>query len=84
MYTWEFNTAADELAAILLPVDAQTALSSFMDALVFDPYDYARTADEPAGRQVRFLAFGGGHGSVAVHIYDPDQLVLIVQVQWFG
>lgn len=84
MYTWEFNTAEDELAAMLLPIQAQSALASFMDALVFNPYEFARIPDEPVGRQVRFLAFGDGLGSVAVHIYDPDRLVLIVQVQWFG
>jgi hypothetical protein len=37
VYTWQFNTADDELAAMLLPIEAQSALTSFMDALVFNP-----------------------------------------------
>jgi hypothetical protein len=81
IYRWEFNSSEEEAAALLMPIEGQRALVAFMDALVFDPYDYARTKDEPVGRNMRFLDFGAS-GQVVVLIDERNDLVLIVQVAW--
>jgi hypothetical protein len=33
-----------------------------MDAVVFDPMDYARSPNEPVGKNMRHLALPGGRG----------------------
>jgi hypothetical protein len=55
-----------------------------MDAVVFDPMDYARTPNEPVGKNVRHLALPGGRGQVSILIYEPDLLVLVLRVTWLG
>lgn len=82
MFTWEFNTAELERQALGLPARAQAALREFMDALVFDPHEFQRRPDESPG-PLRMMSFGE-LGLVSVLIYDPDRLVLVVQVQWLG
>jgi hypothetical protein len=60
-------------------------LAGFLDALVIaDPAEYRREPDERPG-QLRNLAFGPhGQGLVTFLVYPPDELVLIVRVQWLG
>jgi hypothetical protein len=84
VHRWEFNNLQVRAAFDEMPATAREALRAFMEALVFDPAEYERALDEPAGRALRTLSFGGGAGIVTVHIYSPDLLVLVVQVQWLG
>lgn len=49
-----------------LPPEAIAALEVLMDAVVFDPMDYARSHTEPAGKNVRHLALPGGRGQVSI------------------
>jgi hypothetical protein len=81
VYRWEFNNPDQETEALLMPVDGQRALVAFMDALVFDPFNYARTKDEPVGRNMRFLDFGAS-GQVVILIDERNDLVLIVDSTW--
>jgi hypothetical protein len=37
-----------------------------MDAVVFDPMDYARSHTEPGGKNVRHPALPGGRGQVSI------------------
>jgi hypothetical protein len=82
VFTWEFNTPELEREALELPAEGQAALRELMDALVFDPHEFQRRPGEPTG-PLRTMSFGD-LGLVSVHIYDPDRLVLIVQIQWLG
>ena len=84
MYRWEFNTPDDEYPALLLPAVAQKSLRDLLNALVFDPHGYQRTKDEPVGKSMRYLHFADGRGMVIVNIMDRDELIVIVQVDWFG
>lgn len=78
VYTWEFNYPEDALPVLQWPEAAQAALVAFMDALVFDPHNYARTPAEPVGRAMRWLDFDQGRGLVTVVMDDRNRLVLIV------
>jgi hypothetical protein len=85
VFTWEFNTPDEELAAMTtLPPAAQRSLITFMDALVFDPHGFQRRPEEIEGKAVRVLPFADGAGQVTVTILDRDRLVVIVQLMWFG
>ena len=60
-----------------------------MDAVVIvDPVEYQRRSDEPADSPyapVRTLHFGQHHeGLVTFLVYPPDELVLVVKIQWLG
>ena len=86
MYRWELDGSADqELAA--LSAATRAALAAFMDAVVIvNPLDYQRR-DEPDDPPVplRTLPFGPHHeGLVTFLVYPPDDLVLVVRVQWLG
>jgi len=56
-----------------------------MDAVVIiDPAEYQRRPGEPAGA-LRTLPFGHhSQGLVTFLIYPPDDLVLVVKIQWIG
>jgi len=56
-----------------------------MDAVVIvDPAEYQRRSGEPV-RALRTLPFGPrSQGLVAFLIYPPDDLVLVVKIQWLG
>lgn len=84
VYAWEFNTPEVGAECEALGGAVVAALEAFMDALVFDPMDYARTPNEPTSRPVRILSFGGGRGIVTVQVYEPDRIVLVLRVQWPG
>jgi hypothetical protein len=54
--------------------------------LCFDPWEYAREPGEVVDRAKnlrRDLPFGDW-GLVSVLIYEPDELVLVVEVNWAG
>ncbi len=56
-----------------------------MDAVVLvDPAEYQRRPDEPS-RSLRILPFGpNSQGLATFLLYPPDDLVLVVKVQWLG
>ena len=84
MFRWEYNDPQIQAAAESLPAAALVALTAFMEAVVFDPNEYGRTPGEPVGRALRYPSFGGGRGVVTIQIYEPELLVLVLAVQWFG
>jgi hypothetical protein len=87
MYHWDFDEVARLEFATLSPV-GQTELATFMKAAVMvDPIEYQRHPGEPADPPalLRTLHFGQHHeGLVTFLIYPPDDLVLVVQLQWLG
>lgn len=62
--------------------------ASFMDAVVIvGPIEYQRHPGEPAepAKLLRTLHFGRHHeGLVTFLVYPPDDLVLVVRIQWLG
>jgi len=53
-------------------------------AVIVDPEGYQRQPCEP-GRTLRTLPFGPhSQGLVTFLIYPPDDLVLVVKIQWIG
>lgn len=87
MYQWELDGPAAQQLADLSPA-ARAALAAFMDAVVIvDPLNYQRRADEPDNppAPLRTLHFGPHHeGLVTFLVYPPDDLVLVVRIQWLG
>ena len=83
LYRWEHEDPQHP-ATEGLPTASMAALDALMDAVVFDPMDYARTSTEPVGKNVRHLALPGGRGQVSILIYEPDLLVLVLRVTWLG
>jgi hypothetical protein len=87
VYRWELDDSAqpafDELGTA-----AQALLTSFMDAVVIvDPIDYQRHPGERSNppAPLRTLHFGQHHeGLVTFLVYPPDELVLVVRIQWLG
>jgi hypothetical protein len=62
--------------------------TNFLDAVVLvDPLEYQRHPGEPAdaNKLLRTLHFGLRHeGLITFLIYPPDDLVLVVRIQWLG
>ena len=87
MYRWELDGPAQQEFAGL-PSAARAFLAAFMDAVVIvDPVQYQRRPDErdEASMPLRSLHFGpDGSGLVTFLVYPPDDLVLVVKVQWLG
>lgn len=87
MYRWELDDAAQPVFDGLRP-EIRATLTAFMDAVVIvDPIEYQRECDEPTDhpKLLRTLHFGLHHeGLVAFLIYPPDELVLVVRIQWLG
>jgi hypothetical protein len=87
VYRWELDGPADQEFAALDPA-VQAALTAFMDAVVIgDPLQYQRRRDEPEERPMplRTLHFGQHQqGLVTFLVYPPDDLVLVVKIQWLG
>lgn len=86
MYQWELDGPADREFADLSQL-ARKALAEFMDAVVLvDPAEYQRHPNEPTSPSVlRTLSFGPhSEGLVTFLIYPPDDLVLVVRIQWLG
>lgn len=87
MYRWELDDPAEpEFGA--LGHEVQAMLTAFMDAAVLvDPIEYQRHAGELAhpSKLVRTLHFGPHYeGLVTFLVYPPDDLVLVVRIQWLG
>ena len=87
MYRWELDGRAQQEFADLPPA-ARASLAAFMDAVVIvDPVQYQRRRDEreDVSMPLRSLHFGpDGAGLVTFLVYPPDDLVLVVKIQWLG
>ena len=87
MYRWELDGPADQEFADLNPA-VQAVLAAFLDAVVIvDPVQYQRRRDErdDVSMPLRTLHFGPhDEGLVTFLVYPPDDLVLVVQIQWLG
>jgi hypothetical protein len=87
VYRWDFDGLARQEFAALSQV-GQAALAVFMNAAVMvDPIEYQRHPGEPADPPalLRTLHFGQHHeGLVTFLVYPPDDLVLVVKIQWLG
>ncbi len=87
MYRWELDGPADQEFADLNPA-VQALLAAFLDAVVIvDPVQYQRRRDErdDVSMPLRTLHFGPhDEGLVTFLVYPPDDLVLVVKIQWLG
>ena len=87
MYRWDFDGLAREQFGSLSP-GGQTELTTFMNAAsLVDPMQYQRHPGESSGpaAPLRTLHFGQHHeGLVTFLVYPPDDLVLVVRLQWLG
>lgn len=87
MYRWELDGPAQQEFAALSPA-VRAELAGFMDAVVIvDPIQYQRQRDEPVDpvAALRTLHFGQhDDGLVTFLVYPPDELVLVVRIQWLG
>lgn len=87
MYRWELDDPAQPVFAALR-AEVRATLAEFMDAVVIvDPIQYQRPGEESADQSglLRTLPFGQHHeGLVTFLIYPPDDLVLVVRIQWLG
>jgi hypothetical protein len=87
VYRWELDGPAQQEFADLPPA-ARASLAAFTDAVVIvDSVRYQRRRDERDDVSVplRSLHFGpGGGGPGHVPGVPPDDLVLVVKIQWLG
>ena len=87
MYRWELDDSVQPDFDSLGPPVRMT-VTNFMDAVVLvDPLEYQRHPGEPAdaNKLLRTLHFGLRHeGLITFLIYPPDDLVLVVRIQWLG
>jgi hypothetical protein len=87
VYRWDFDGLARQEFATLSQA-GQTGLAAFMNAAVIvDPIEYQRHPREPSDphRLLRTLHFGPHYeGLVTFLVYAPDDLVLVVKIQWLG
>jgi hypothetical protein len=87
VFRWELDAPAQQEFTSLSPV-AQASLGTFMDAVVIvDPVQYQRRRDErdDVSMPLRTLPFGPhDEGLVTFLVYPPDDLVLVVRIQWLG
>ena len=87
MYRWELD-GPDQQEFADLPLAARASLAVFMDGVVIvDPVQYQRRRDErdDVAMPLRSLHFGlDGGGLVTFLVYPPDDLVLVVKIQWLG
>ncbi len=87
MYRWELDGPADQEFADLNPA-VQAVLAAFLDAVVIvDPVQYQRRRDErdDVSMPLRTLHFSPhDDGLVTFLVYPPDDLVLVVKIQWLG
>lgn len=87
MYRWDFDgLARQEFDA--LSKSGKAAVTTFMEAAILvDPIQYQRHPGEPADPPalLRTLHFGQYHeGLVTFLVHPPDDLVLVVRIQWLG
>lgn len=82
MYRWVFDPPGYRSVLDDLGADARDALLAVLDALMFDPVDYARIPTEPVGKALRTISFGNGRGVLTFVVNEDERLVLVVQVIW--
>jgi hypothetical protein len=87
MYRWELDDAAQPVFDTLTP-EIRATLTAFMDAVVIvDPVEYQRESADTANQSklLRTLHFGQhSEGLVTFLVYPPDNLALVVRIQWSG
>jgi hypothetical protein len=87
VYRWELDGPAQQELADL-PAAARASLTAFMDAVVIvDPVQHQRRSDEreDVSMPLRLLHFRPGRrGLLTFLVYPPDDLVLVVKIQWLG
>jgi hypothetical protein len=87
VYRWELDGPAQQEFADL-PPGARASLAAFMDAVVIvDPVQYQRRRDEhdDISMPLRSLHFGPAAGGLVTFlVYPPDDLVLVVKIQWLS
>ena len=87
MCRWDLDGPADQEFADLNPA-VQALLAALMDAVVIvDPVQYQHRRDErdDVSMPLRTLHFGPhDEGLVTFLVYPPDDLVLVVKIQWLG
>jgi hypothetical protein len=87
VYRWDFDDPARQHFATL-SLAGQAELAAFMNAAaLIDPIEYQRHPGEPADPPalLRTPHFGQHHeGLVTFLVYPPDDLVLVVRLQWLG
>jgi hypothetical protein len=87
VYRWELDGPADQEFADLNPA-VQALLAAFLDAVVIvDPVQYQRRRDERDDVSMPLLTLHFGphdEGLVTFLVYPPDDLVLVVKIQWLG
>jgi len=87
VYRWELDGPAQREFADLDPA-VRAMLAAFMDAVVIvDPVQYQRRHGErdDMSMPLRTLHFGPhDEGLVTFLVYPPDDLVLVVKIQWLG
>jgi len=87
VYRWELDGLAQQQFADLTPA-VRASLAAFMDAVVIvDPVQYQRRRDErdDVSMPLRTLPFGPhDQGLITFLVYPPDDLVLVVRIQWLG
>jgi len=85
VFRWELDDLAQHQLDSL-PPQVRLMLAAFMDAVaVVDPLEYQRSPGEPSDppRPLRTLHFGPhDEGLVTFLVYAPDDLVLVVRIQW--
>jgi len=87
VYRWELDGLAQQQFADLTPA-VRASLAAFMDAVVIvEPVQYQRRRDErdDVSMPLRTLPFGPhDQGLITFLVYPPDDLVLVVRIQWLG
>jgi len=87
VFLWDFDGPAREEFTTLSQA-GRAALAEFMNAVVLvDPIEYQRHSGEPTDppSMLRTLHFGArNQGLVTFLVYPPDDLVLVVKIQWLG
>jgi len=87
VYRWELDGTAQQQFTDLNPA-VRASLAAYMDAVVIvDPVQYQRRRDErdDVSMPLRTLHFGPhDEGLITFLVYPPDELVLVVRIQWLG
>ncbi|MBS2966460.1 hypothetical protein KGA66_25690 [Actinocrinis puniceicyclus] len=85
MFVWDYITPQVAEQAVSTPADAAVAFMAFMDAVIFDPWEFGRTAGQAVDRAKNLRTTGfGPAGLVTFLILEEERLLLVVQVQWAG
>jgi hypothetical protein len=87
MFRWELDELAQSVFDAL-DERIRLLLAEFMDAVVLvGPIEYQRHSGERSDlpAPLRTLHFGPRHQGLATFlVYPPDDVVLVVRIQWMG